>query len=185
MGKVVGERVTAYLDNAEGPGDLSPDAGKHVFGRFSRYLEAEGEERCAEIRDTLRVLMTEKVGVFRTESGLTEAIEELKELKERAGQMQLSSKSLIMNQELLRFFELDHLLDVSMVIAHGALDRRESRGAHYREDYPERIPEFYYHTLAYMTQYGEVKLGTRPVDMSIFEARGEHYEKFGIIERQY
>jgi succinate dehydrogenase/fumarate reductase flavoprotein subunit len=99
--------------------------------------------------------------------------------------MELSSKSLIMNQELLQFLELDHLLDVSMVIAHGALNRRESRGGHNREDYPERSPDFQYHTMAQMTEYGNVTLGKRPIDMSIFDARGEHYEKFGIIERQY
>jgi succinate dehydrogenase / fumarate reductase flavoprotein subunit len=185
MGKVVGERVATYLHDAEDPGEPPQDAGNHVFGQFSRYLESQGGERYAEIRDALRVLMTAKVGVFRNERGLTEAIQELKELKERAGRMEPVGKSLVMNPELLQFWELDHLLDVSMVIAHGALARKESRGGHNREDYPARSPEFQYHTLAYMTEFGTVTLGRRPIDMSIFEARGEHYEKFGIIERQY
>jgi succinate dehydrogenase/fumarate reductase flavoprotein subunit len=185
MGKVVGERVAAYLHDAQDPGDVPQDGGQHVFGQFSRYLESQGKERYAEIRDALCVLMTEKVGVFRKEKGLAEAIEELKELKERGAHMRLSSKSLVMNQEPLQFWELNHLLDVSMVIAYCALDRKESRGAHYREDYPERSPEFQYHTLAYMTEYGKVTLGRRPIDMSIFETRGEHYEKFDIIERKY
>lgn len=185
MGKVVGETVATFLNDAEDPGDVPQDTGGHVFGQFSRYLESDGEEHYAEIRDALRVLMTEKVGVFRNEKGLTEAIEELKELKERAANIRLSSKSLAMNQELLQLWELDHLLDVSIVIADCALARRESRGGHSREDYPKRSPEFQYHTLAYMTEYGKVTLGRRPVDMSIFEAKGEHYEKFGVIERQY
>lgn len=129
--------------------------------------------------------MTEKVGVFRNEQTLMKAIEKLKELKERAGDIELTSKSLVMNQALVQLWELHHLLDISMVIAYGALARRESRGAHCREDYPERSPEFQYHTLAYMTKFGEVTLGKRPIDMSIFEARGEHYDKFGIIERRY
>ena len=185
MGKVVGERVAAYLDDAQVPGNVPQDGGQHVFGRFSRYLEAQGDERHADIRHALRVLMTDKVGVFRTEEGLTQAVEELKALKDRSTRMTLSSTSLVMNQELLQFFELDHLLDVSIVIAHGALHRKESRGGHNREDYPERSPEFQYHTMAHMTEYGKVTLGRRPIDMSIFEAAGEHYEKFGIIERQY
>ena len=171
--------ATAAIDENVQP------AGEHVFAQFSRYLESEGKERYAEIRDALRVLMTERVGVFRNEKGLAEAIEELKELKERAAHMKLSGKSLVMNQEPLQFWELSHLLDVSMVIAQSALARKESRGAHYREDYPERSSEFQYHTLAYMTDYGKVTFGRRPVDMSIFEARGEHYERFGIIERKY
>jgi succinate dehydrogenase / fumarate reductase flavoprotein subunit len=90
-----------------------------------------------------------------------------------------------MNLELIQFWELDHLLDVSMVIAQSALARKESRGAHYREDYPERSTEFHYHTLAYMPEHSKVTLDKRPIDMSLYEAKGEHYERFGIIERKY
>ncbi|MDY6951144.1 MAG: FAD-binding protein [Thermodesulfobacteriota bacterium] len=185
MGKVVGERVAAYIEEADDPGDLPEDTGSHVFGQFSRYLEAQGEERYAEVRDALRVLMMDKVGVFRDEKGLTEAIEGLKELKERTTRIKLSSQSLIMNQDLLQMWELDHLLDVSMVIAQSALARKESRGGHCREDYPERSPDFHYHTLAHMSEFGDVKLDQRPINMSLFEAKGEHYEKFGMIERKY
>ncbi|UCG80273.1 MAG: FAD-binding protein [Desulfobacterales bacterium] len=185
MGKVVGERVSDYLHDAEDPGDLPQDAGHHVFGQFSDYLESQGTERYARIRDALRELMTENVGVFRNEQSLSVAIEKLKELNEKAKRLELSSKSLVMNQALLQLWELHHLLDVSMVISQCALARKESRGAHYREDYPERNPEFQYHTLAYMTEFGEVTLDKRQIDMSIFEARGEHHEKFGIIERTY
>ena len=185
MGKVVGKRVTAYIDEADDPGDLPEDTGNLIFGQFSGYLEAQGEERYAEVRDALRVLMMDKVGVFRDEKGLTEAIEGLKELKERTTKIKLSSRSLIMNQDLIQLWELDHLLDVSMVIAQSALARKESRGGHCREDYPERSPDFHYHTLACMKEYGDVRLDERPIDMSLFEAKGEHYEKFGIIERKY
>ncbi|MEJ2068174.1 MAG: FAD-binding protein, partial [Deltaproteobacteria bacterium] len=185
MGVVVGDRVAEYIKDAEDPGNVPQDAGTHVFTRFAAHLEAEGQERYAEIRDTLRVLMMEKVGVFRNEKGLTEAIEELKELRHRAGHLALCSKSLIMNVELIQLWELEHLLDISLVIAQSALARKESRGAHYREDYPERSPEFHYHTLAYMPEFGHVRLDKRPIDMSIYEAQGEHYERFGIIERKY
>lgn len=185
MGRVVGERVAAGLDHAEDPGDVPQDAGRHVFSRFSRYLGSRAKERYAEIRNALRRVMTEKVGVFRDEKGLAEAIERLKELGERAMHIEVSSKSLVMNQEVLRLWELDHLLEVSMVIAHCALARKESRGAHYRSDHPARRDEFQYHTLAYMPEYGGVTLGRRAIDMSIFEARKEHHEKFDVIERQY
>jgi succinate dehydrogenase / fumarate reductase flavoprotein subunit len=185
MGKAVGARVSAYLDVAEDPGDVPREAGQHVFSQFSRYLEASGSERYATIRNALKELMTAKVGVFRNEEGLQQAIEELKALKERSRGLALSNRSLVVNQELLRFWELDHFLDISMVIACGALARKESRGGHCREDYPSRSLEFQYHTLAHMTEFGKVTLGKRPIDMSLFEAHGEHYEKFDIIERKY
>ena len=129
--------------------------------------------------------MTEQVGVFRTEDRLREAIEELKELKGRADNASLASKSLKMNQDLIQRWELDNLLDVSMVTAQGALNRRESRGGHFRDDFPERNDQFNYHTLAYMKEFEEVDLGERPVDMCLYDAKGEHYEKFGMIERKY
>ena len=72
-----------------------------------------------------------------------------------------------------------------MVTAQAALNRRESRGGHYREDFPERKDEFDYHTLASMEAFGEVDFHKRSIDMSLYEARGEHYEKFGMIERKY
>ncbi|MFC1857833.1 succinate dehydrogenase/fumarate reductase flavoprotein subunit, partial [Thermodesulfobacteriota bacterium] len=136
-------------------------------------------------RDKLRSLMTAKVGVFRSNSGITEGIEELRNLKERADQTALSSGSLRMNQELIQRWELDNLLNVSMTIARAALNREESRGAHFRNDFPERKDEFNYHTLVTMEEFGEVTLGQRAVDMSIFEAKEENFEKFGIISRKY
>jgi succinate dehydrogenase / fumarate reductase flavoprotein subunit len=129
--------------------------------------------------------MTEKVGVFRTEEGLREAVETLKALKERADEVQLNSKTLTMNQELIQRWELNNLLTVSLVIAEAALKRRESRGGHFREDFPERRDAFNHHTLAYMEEFGKVEFQKRPIDMSLYRAKGAHYEKFGIIERKY
>jgi len=183
MGKVAGEKGVARLGN-ERP-ELPKNAGDMTFSLFSKFMEQIGRDNPGQIREEMRMLMTEKVGVFRTEEGIGQAIEVLGELKERAGEATLSSKSFSMNQELIQRWELHNLLSVSTFIAHGALNRRESRGGHFREDFPERKDQFNYHTLAFMTEPGQVELGQRPIDMSIYEERQEHYEKFGMIQRKY
>jgi succinate dehydrogenase / fumarate reductase flavoprotein subunit len=90
-----------------------------------------------------------------------------------------------MNQELVQHWELDNLLALSMVITQAALSRKESRGAHFREDFSERRDEFNYHSLVSMAQFDDVKLGKREVDMCLFDEKGRHADKFGLIERKY
>jgi succinate dehydrogenase / fumarate reductase flavoprotein subunit len=185
MGRVIGDKVVEHLKDApelEGP---PSDAGHIVFDQFSTYLASQGTESFAKIRDTLQNLMMEKVGIFRTEKHLLEAIEKLKELREKAQRIPIGTTSLKANQNLWQIWELNNLITVSMVIAHGALARKESRGAHFREDYPERSAEFDYHTFVYMPEFDKITFGKRPIDMSIFEAKGEHFELFDYIERKY
>jgi len=136
MGKFVGNKVLAYLDHlSKGP---TATVDFISFDRFSQYLEARGKNKIGQIRIDMQELMTENVGVFRTEEGLSKTIDALRELKDRADQTALACKSLRMNQELLQRWELDNLLTVSMAISQAALNRRESRGAHFRDDFPER-----------------------------------------------
>jgi succinate dehydrogenase / fumarate reductase flavoprotein subunit len=183
MGRFVGERVVEYLE--EPLEALPTGAGEKSFSQFSRFMEAKGRDSLGLIRDAVQAVMTEKASVFRVEKGLLEAIEALQELKDRADRTSLSSSSYTMNQELVQRWELDNLLRISMVIAQSALRRKESRGGHFREDFPERKDEFNYHTLASMSEFGTVRFEKRAVDMSLFESKEEHYDKFGMIERRY
>ncbi|NOQ95408.1 MAG: FAD-binding protein [Desulfobacterales bacterium] len=185
MGRVIGDKVVEHLKDAPEPEGPPSDAGHIVFDQFSTYLASQGTESFAKIRDTLQNLMMEKVGIFRTEKHLLEAIEKLKELREKAKHIPIGTTSLKANQNLWQIWELNNLITVSMVIAHGALARKESRGAHFREDYPERSAEFDYHTFVYMPEFDKITFGKRPIDMSIFEAKGEHFELFDYIERKY
>ncbi len=106
-------------------------------------------------------------------------------MKERATHIPQGTKSLRANQDLWEVWDLNNLITVSMVITQGALSRNESRGAHFREDYPERSDEFNYHTLVYMPRFGKITLDKRPINMSIFKDKEEHYELFDYIKREY
>jgi len=185
MGRVTGDKVFEYLKDAKDPNNLPSDAGHIVFDQFSTYLNSQGREKYAQIRNSLRNLMQEKVGIFRAEKPLSEATEGLKELKEKAMHIPIEVTSLKTNQNLWQIWELNNLITVSMIITQGALARKESRGGHFREDFPKRSDKFNYHTLAYMPEFGKVTFEERPIDMSIFQARGEHYELFDYIERKY
>jgi succinate dehydrogenase / fumarate reductase flavoprotein subunit len=184
MGKFVGRQALTYLNEA---GSEMPEAASEVasFESFARYLEATGKDSIGKIRNELRTLMTEKVGVFRTGQELASAANEIKGFKERADETALAGKSLTMNQELVQRWELDNLLALSLIITESALKRRESRGAHYRDDYPNRRDEFDYHTLASMREFARIEFGQRDVDMSVYEAGGENSEYFDMIERNY
>lgn len=183
MGKVVGDRVIEHLKRE--PGALPDVKGDRFREKFEGYFAANGKDNVGMIRNALRSVMTEKVSVFRTEAGITEAIETLRELKARAERTGLSSKTLVMDQELIQRWELDNLLALATAICAAALHRKESRGAHFRDDFPERTDEFNYHTLVTMPEFGKIELGRREVDMSVFHAGGAYHEKFGIIERKY
>lgn len=183
MGHFAGTKALEYLEG-EIP-QLPGDAGHRTFQRFSNYLEAKGNERLGAIRERLRDLMTQKAGVFRKESALQEAISDLLELKTRASNIEVPATSLAMNQQLVERWELDNLLTSAMLIAQGAVNRKDSRGGHFREDFPQRRPEFDDHTLVYMEEFGQVRLAKKPVNMSIYMEGGPQAEKFGMIERKY
>jgi succinate dehydrogenase / fumarate reductase flavoprotein subunit len=96
---------------------------------------------------------------------MLEAKEKLKELRQRYKNIKLDDKSKMYNTDLQEAIELGHMLDYAMFIVEGAINRKESRGAHYREDYPKRDDEnFLKHTFGYLKndeieiEYGEVKI---------------------------
>ena len=183
MGQFAGQRVLEYF--RQDPDQISPGQEGSGLQRFARYLEADGKDSIGQIREALRTLMTEHMSIFRSEAGMRKTIDTLNELKNRSDHTGLASTSLRMNQELVQHWELDNLLSISMAMTQAALNREESRGAHFREDYPERSDAFNYHMLISMDRFGEVELGRREVDMSIFEEGGEISDKFGLIERKY
>lgn len=185
MGQIVGQNVSEYLKDTEDVSQMPNDAGKIIFPQFSRYLNEKGNGNYGTIRNKLRSVMMENVGIFRTQNTLTQALETLSELKEETSKISTPGPSLAMNQRLVEIWELNHLIDISAIIAQGALHREESRGAHFREDYPERRDEFNYHTLATMPEFDKITLGKRPIDMSIFDARAKDYAYFDFMERKY
>src|SRR5689334_25381382 len=119
-----------------------PKPGRTVLHDSAReigeLMKRQGGRRVSEIRDELGTMMNEKVAVFRTQEGLTEAHEIVRRLKEEAKTATIDDRGSVFNQDVLSAIELGYMLDVAECIVIGALERKESRGAQFRLDFPKR-----------------------------------------------
>ncbi len=175
FGRRAGRHMAEYCREADLP-PLPANALEASRERFHALLNGEGDEVPAMIREELQVTMMDHVGVFREEAGLRAAVEKVRELKERYTRIRIQDKGKVFNTELLEAWELGNLLDIAEVTAVSALNRKESRGAHSREDYPKRNDEEWLkHTLAYRTEDGGVELRYKPVVITKFEPKERVY----------
>ena len=101
-------------------------------------LNLDGDEKIYDIKDRMRVIMQEKVGIFRNGKDLDDAVKELSELLEKTKRIRVANKCRLLNPELEEAYKVPMMLKVALCVAKGARDRTESRGAHYREDYLKR-----------------------------------------------
>jgi len=154
---------------------MPPDPERPTRERMARLMEGQGTESVKAIRDQMQAEMMDKASVFRVESDLTKVLEILKGLRDRYGRVRLQDRGRKFNMELLEAFELDHLLELSQVTAAGALARKESRGAHSREDFPKRDDaNFLKHTLAFK-KGADVELRYKPVSITRFQPQERKY----------
>ncbi len=137
-----------------------------TLARLDRLRHAKGSLSTASIRDNMQRTMQSHAAVFRTGEVLAEGIEKMKQVSDSFADVKIADRSLIWNTDLVETLELENLLAMATVSINGALNRTESRGAHAREDYPDRDDkEWLKHTLGWMNDSGEVKLDYRPVHM--------------------
>ncbi|KAA3642683.1 MAG: succinate dehydrogenase flavoprotein subunit [Chloroflexi bacterium] len=168
FGKQAGLRAAEYANGTE-YGKLPDDAADFTRQQLDAILNNKGEEKAADIANEMKETMTDKVGVFRTEEGMAEAFEKMLELKERYQHVGVDDHGKVFNTDLLNTWELGCLIDSAIVTAKCALDRKESRGAHAREDFPKRNDdEWLKHTLAWLKD-GKVEVDYKPVKITKYE----------------
>jgi succinate dehydrogenase / fumarate reductase flavoprotein subunit len=148
---------------------------KAVEKRITRLLNGEGQEKADPLRRKMQSVMMDYGSVFRNEEGLKKGVEEIQVLKERYRDIVILNKGKAFNYELMEAIELGHQLNLSEVILLSALHRRESRGAHYREDFPSRADRYFLkHTLVFQTPKGpEVRY--KPVKITRFQPEARVY----------
>jgi succinate dehydrogenase / fumarate reductase flavoprotein subunit len=160
--------------------ELPEDPASVVVAQVEGLRNSTGTERVAELRKALQECMDKNVMVFRTEQTIKEAVEEIAHLRERYRNVSVQDKGKRFNTDLLEAIELGNLLDLAEVMAVSALARKESRGGHYREDYPNRDDvNFMRHTMAYR-EVGDdgtesIRLDYKPVVQTRYQPMERKY----------
>ena len=170
-GMVVGERVADFAreQSLQFPFPLVTDAVKSQEKRLEDLrTNSPGNEDVFQLRRRMEEALLDKVGIFRTGEALEEAVQILQELHQRSAQIRLRSSGLGPNPELFAALRLPGTLKLALCIAQGALKRTESRGSHYREDYPQRDDvNWLKRTLAYWPPGAEMpRLDYEPVKIT-------------------
>ena len=179
FGAAAGRHAAEHVSSAKPVGSNPVDALVKDEARRveSRYLDKEGgEESIASIREDMQRDMDAGAGVFRTKEGLTKLTKDIASLRERFEKIKIEDSSRTFNTELMSALELEFMLDCCETIAHSALQRDESRGAHARRDFPERNDEKYLkHTIAHYVEGGEPRLEYRDVRITNFKPQARTY----------
>ncbi|MFD6415094.1 succinate dehydrogenase flavoprotein subunit [Streptomyces sp. NPDC060194] len=179
FGKRAGIAAAEHSQTAEFA-ELPEDPAGLVVAQVERLLSSTGSERVADIRRELQETMDANVMVFRTEQTIKTAVAKIGELRERYLNVSVQDKGKRFNTDLLEAIELGNLLDLAEVMAVSALARKESRGGHYREDFPNRDDvNFMRHTMAYR-EVGDdgaesIRLDYKPVVQTRYQPMERKY----------
>ncbi|AYC39022.1 succinate dehydrogenase flavoprotein subunit [Streptomyces griseorubiginosus] len=179
FGRRAGIAAAEYSQKADFV-ELPEDPASLVVGQVEALRNSTGTERVAVLRRELQETMDANVMVFRTEQTIKTAVEKIAELRERYKNVAIQDKGRRFNTDLLEAIELGNLLDLAEVMAVSALARKESRGGHYREDYPNRDDvNFMRHTMAYR-EVGDdgaesIRLDYKPVVQTRYQPMERKY----------
>lgn len=155
FGRTAGEQAAKYAaNNSIVP--LADEAGKEGLGFLNKFANANGKYAFGEIWDELTRTMQNKMGVFRTESLMKECYSTLLELETKMDDYRVNDKSSVYNLDLIEALELNNMILVAKACTQAAILRKESRGGHFRDDYPDRDDvNFLKHTEVYLEEDGK------------------------------
>jgi len=174
FGRRAGIAASDYANSAEWP-ELPENPEAFVLSMLEGLRNNTGSERVHILRKTMQETMDMNAQVYRTGETLQKALDDVRSLKERYKSISISDKGLRYNTDLLEAVELGFLLDLAESLVVSALARKETRGGHAREDYPNRDDEnFMKHTMAYLTEDG-VKLDYKPVVITRYQPMERKY----------
>ena len=174
-GKRTGAAIAQHVQNRKLPEVDEQRYLRQAEEQLQALIDQPGEYRINQVRQAFQDCMTDYCGVFRNESLMREGLEKLQTIRQQAERVYLDDKAALWNSELVEALELQSLLTVGEIILTGALNRQESRGAHCREDFPDRNDaDFLKHTMAFYSPAG-IDIQSRPVAITMFEPQERKY----------
>jgi succinate dehydrogenase / fumarate reductase flavoprotein subunit len=166
FGRAVAQRCSELIEPGARHPDLPENSVQALLDEFDNLRNAEGSKSTAEIRDEMQSVMQNNAAVFRTGDVLEEGSRLISDVYSSFSDVAVSDRSLIWNSDLVETLELRNLLGCAVTTMRSAENRKESRGAHAREDYPDRDDvQWHKHTLSWLDGGGGITLDYRPVHM--------------------
>ena len=174
-GRRTGAAIAQYVQNRKLPTIDEQEYLKQAKEEIQSLLNQSGKYRIGEIRQAFQDSMTQYCGVFRTEALMSKGLDKIQELQQQYAEIYLDDKGSDWNTEIIEALELRSLMVVGKMIMTSALNRQESRGAHCRDDYPQRDDtKFLRHTMAYYSSAG-IDIRYAPVNISMFQPQERKY----------
>ncbi|MFZ7096237.1 succinate dehydrogenase flavoprotein subunit [Luteimonas dalianensis] len=166
FGRAVANRCAETIRPGQPHKKLAGDACDRSLSNFDRVRNANGSLPTAVIRDNMQRTMQSHAAVFRTQETLAEGVDKVRDIRESFADVKVSDRSLVWNSDLVETLELQNLLGQALVTITSAENRKESRGAHAREDFPDRDDDQWHkHTLCWLDDNGGTSIDYRPVHM--------------------
>ena len=164
FGRAVANRCAETIKPEQLHGTLAADACDASLANLDRLRNANGSTSTAVIRDKMQRTMQADAAVFRSAESLAEGVDRIREIHASFGDVKVSDRSLVWNSDLVETLELQNLLGQALATITSAANRTESRGAHAREDFPDRNDEQWMkHSLCWVADDGQTRIDYRPV----------------------